>query len=71
VILTDQELVELTRRKRPGAQRRVLVALGVAFGQRPDGSIVVFRRDVEGPKAEPLKPEPQLRLPPPRLKVTR
>jgi hypothetical protein len=42
-----------------------LQALGVAYRQRTDGSIVVFRRDIDAP-AQERSPSPALRLPPPR-----
>ena len=42
-ILSDAELVELTKRKRKRAQCKTLDALGVPYRRRPDGSPVVFR----------------------------
>lgn len=43
MILTDDELRLLTRRKRHKAQARVLRALGIPFDPRPDGSLIVYR----------------------------
>ena len=44
MILSDAELVTLTRRVRRSAQARVLDELRVPYRRRPDGSLVVFRR---------------------------
>lgn len=63
MILNDAELKLLTQRTRASAQIRVLEAIRVPYRRRPDGSIVVFRRDVEGPAALQREgPRPQLRL---------
>lgn len=64
IILLDDELELLTRKVKPFAQARMLKAIGVPFRCRPDGSIVVFRRDIEGPASEKRPgPAPQLRFP--------
>jgi hypothetical protein len=42
VILTDEQLFGLTKRRRKGAQCRALDAMGVPYRRRPDGSPVVF-----------------------------
>lgn len=69
MILTDAELKLLTRRTRASAQIRVLEAIRVPYRRRPDGSIVVFRRDVEGPVGLQREgPRPQLRLDAPRVR---
>lgn len=47
MFLTTDELRTLTRRKQSVAQRRVLDALGVRYGMRPDGSLVVSVSAVE------------------------
>lgn len=47
LVLSEQELTELTGRIRPSAQARQLRALGIDFRQRTDGSIVVLRFDLE------------------------
>jgi hypothetical protein len=49
IVLTAQELVELTKKVRPSAQARVLHALGIPSKPRPDGSLVVYRIHVETP----------------------
>jgi hypothetical protein len=42
-VLTDEELVQLTKKKRPSAQARVLCHLGIEARPRPDGTLVVSR----------------------------
>lgn len=51
MFLTRPEIEEMTGKLRRDAQRRVLDAMGVHYGVRPDGSLVVLRdhaRDVLG-----------------------
>jgi hypothetical protein len=66
MILSPAEIRTLTGRVQRAAQMRELRALGVAYRQRTDGSIVVFRRDVDEPAKEAQSPPPALRLPAPR-----
>lgn len=47
MILTPEELVSLTGRRRSHAQARVLRHMGVEFRQRPDGSLAVARAHIE------------------------
>lgn len=47
LLLSDDELVELTGRRRSDAQERELSHLGVPHGRRSDGSLVVLRSVVE------------------------
>lgn len=47
MFLTSPELQQLTGKQRAGAQRRVLDALGVRYGMRADGSLVVLQSAVE------------------------
>ncbi|QRQ88488.1 DUF4224 domain-containing protein [Cupriavidus oxalaticus] len=47
MLLTTEELRELTNRVRRHAQASVLNSLGVAHRIRPDGSIIVLRAHVE------------------------
>lgn len=61
MILTDKELERLTGRKRPSAQKRELVALGIPFRVRTDGSIVVASNWSQQPASR--APAPKLRLP--------
>ena len=70
MLLTTQEVRELTGLQRPSAQARALQGMGIECRRRPDGSVVVLRAVVEAvlgggfvvPKIEPLVPEPQLIL---------
>lgn len=43
MFLTQDEIVELTGKRRRESQRQVLNALGVVYKVRPDGSLVVAR----------------------------
>lgn len=45
--LSTEELIELTHRKRPSAQRRALKSMGIDNLVRPDGTLVVLRSSVE------------------------
>jgi hypothetical protein len=47
IILSDAELIRMTKKKQPAAQKRVLDALKVPWKPRPDGSIVVWRSAAE------------------------
>jgi hypothetical protein len=47
IVLSEQELVELTKKERPSAQARVLDFMGIRYRPRPDGSIVVMRIHAE------------------------
>lgn len=47
MILTPDEITELTLKKHRAAQRAVLNALGIQHKVRPDGSLVVSRSHVE------------------------
>jgi hypothetical protein len=62
VILSPDELVTLTLRRRNRAQAAVLDSLGIPYRRRPDGSIVVFRRDLEQPTPRVQSRGPQLRF---------
>lgn len=67
MLLTADEIEALTGKQRRSAQRAVLVALGVPFKVRPDGSLVVLRAAAEAAlgysKADYRPPGPRLRLP--------
>lgn len=47
LVLASDELAELTGRRHSDAQERELKALGIPFGHRSDGSLVVLRSVVE------------------------
>jgi len=62
VILTVDELVTLTGKRRSDAQRRVLDALSVRYKARPDKSLVVYRSQFEQHSATIVEREPELVL---------
>lgn len=43
IALTDAEIIEVTRKRRPSAQIRALRHLGIDHKRRADGSILVTR----------------------------
>ncbi len=43
IVLTDAEIRDVTRKKRPSAQMRALRAMRIAYRIRPDGSVMVLR----------------------------
>lgn len=45
--LSDEEIEEVTKRRRFRAQARVLARLGIPVQRRPDGSLVVLRSVAE------------------------
>ncbi len=45
--LTPDELRALTCRRQGCAQAKALVVMGIPFRKRPNGSIVVFRADLQ------------------------
>ncbi len=47
MILDDDQLYQLTKRKRSSAQVRVLRGMGIQHTTRPDGSVVVSEAHVE------------------------
>lgn len=47
MLLTDQEIADLTRKRRHPAQAAQLRVMNIAFKQRADGSLVVLRAHVE------------------------
>lgn len=64
--LSPDELREITRRKRAGAQRRALERMGIAYFDDADGNPVVLRVVVERKGGAPAGAmltarEPQLR----------
>ncbi|HSX77255.1 MAG TPA: DUF4224 domain-containing protein [Candidatus Saccharimonadia bacterium] len=62
MILSAQELIDLTLKERPSAQRRELEFLGIASKPRKDGSLIVLWEDVRGTQNNSKPREPQLRL---------
>lgn len=62
LVLTAQELTELTGRCRAKPQARQLAHMGIPFRTRSDGSLAVLRIHVV--TIEPSKPEPTPRRAP-------
>lgn len=70
MLLTVQEVRDLTGMQRPSAQARALQSMGIECRRRPDGSVVVLRTVVEAvlgggmvqPKVKAEILEPRLRL---------
>lgn len=62
MILTPQELEELTLKATPGRQKRVLDFLGIPYRERPDRSLVVLRVHVTGTQDVRPRREPRLRI---------
>ena len=63
IVLSEQELVDLTKKTRPSAQARVLDFMDIPYRPRPDGSLAVMRIHVETPAEQIVKlgrPEPVL-----------
>lgn len=53
LMLTPDELKDLTHYTRPAAQIRALRAMGIDHKVRPDGSVAVLRSHVEGQMGAP------------------
>jgi len=75
MILTADELTELTDRTRPAAQARELTALGIPYKPRRDGTLIVLRTAVQvalgyAPTHE-RSPSPKLRIPETRRVLAR
>lgn len=51
LVLSPEEIVSITHRKRPAEQLRDLVALGIPATRRHDNTICVLRADVTGRRA--------------------
>lgn len=47
MFMTDEQIAELTKRRRSAAQGRVLKEMGVTARKRPDGSFAVLVSHVE------------------------
>ncbi len=59
--LSPEEIHGLTHLVRPAAQARFLEAMGIPTRRRPDGTLLVLRRDLEGgTRAAPAPARPNL-----------
>lgn len=47
IILDEDEIIELTGRKRKDSQKMALAFMGIKYRERPDGSVAVLRSHVE------------------------
>lgn len=47
IVLSEAELVDLTKKTRPSAQARVLDFMQIRYRPRPDGSLAVLRIHAE------------------------
>lgn len=61
MILSEEEIVVLTKKSRHAWQARELDFLGIPYKPRSDGSLLVLRIHVEATQDTPRR-EPQLRL---------
>lgn len=62
MILSPEDLISLTRKERPSAQRRELDFLGIPSKPRKDGSLVVLWEDVRATQNVKPARAPQLRM---------
>lgn len=73
MLLTEDELIELTGMQQRAAQRRVLNAIGVPYRVRPNGSIIVLRAALDlalgGVPAAQAQKRPELVLPAPKIRL--
>ena len=60
MILTPDEIKDITGKVKPGWQKRELDFLGIPSKRRSDGSLLVFWSDVHASR-EPVKAEPRVR----------
>lgn len=59
--LSDDQVEDLTRKKRPSAQAKVLDAMQIRYRRRPNGTIVVLLSDLNAPP-QTRSAAPQVRL---------
>ncbi len=64
MIYSPDELIELTGKKKYSAQRKVLMAIGMRYLVRPNGSLIVFKNETtkEGPASPTVRPLPPRRV---------
>jgi hypothetical protein len=63
MILCEQEIRDLTRKRRSAWQAKELDFLGIPYARRSDGSLIVLRGHVDALQhREPATREPRLRL---------
>lgn len=59
IMLTEQEIKDLTGYSRPAYQMKVLKSLGIPVRRRPDDTLIVLRMDCISRTAQPAN-EPKL-----------
>jgi hypothetical protein len=64
IVLSEQEIADITARVRATAQTRQLTHLGIPWERRTDGSLVVLRAHVNAlvGAAQDTKPRPRVRF---------
>ena len=62
LVLSPDELIELTGKQRRSAQAKVLTALAIPFRVRPDGSLLVLRAHVTDAPSQDRQASPALHL---------
>jgi hypothetical protein len=60
IALTPQELYEITHKRRYKAQARELARKGIPHEFRSDGSLLVYRRYIDGKAEEEGQASPEL-----------
>lgn len=63
MFLTPKEIADLTKRVRPSAQARVMDALDIPYRLHPDGTLIVFRKDVTDETPQERQASPKVRVP--------
>lgn len=62
MILSEQQIRELTSRKRHDAQKRQLTQLGIPYKERTDGTLVVYAVHAYPVASVAFESEPSLHL---------
>ena len=57
MLLSNENLIDLTGYKQPAAQIRALRTMGIAFNIRPDGKPVVTWEGVNGQRNQSVEPD--------------
>jgi hypothetical protein len=60
IVLTDAEIRDVTRKKRPSAQVRALRAMGIAHRMRPDGTVMVLRSSLQDEVSPSVEQESEI-----------
>lgn len=60
IVLTDAEIRDVTRKKRPSAQVRALRSMGIAHRMRPDGTVMVLRSSLQDEASPSVEQESEI-----------